>query len=87
MIILFIKIDRFNPVVTVQNQPPPPYQQSSQTYSMNAAYALPQQQQQQTQCTINPNSNEVSVEKIYLMIEFHHFLAWNMIENGHKKSL
>ncbi|XP_055325940.1 forkhead box protein O-like isoform X3 [Sitodiplosis mosellana] len=46
----------FNPVVTVQNQPPPPpYQQPSRTYSMNAANALQAYavSQQQTQCPIH----------------------------------
>lgn len=62
---------RFNPVVTVQNQPPPPpYQQPSRTYSMNAAnvlqaYAVSQQQTQQCPihqrqpCSCTQNSTEV----------------------------
>ncbi|XP_031624536.1 forkhead box protein O isoform X2 [Contarinia nasturtii] len=46
----------FNPVVTVQNQPPPPpYQQPSQTFSMNTTNALPAYavQQQPNQCPIH----------------------------------
>lgn len=60
----------FNPVVTVQNQPPPPpYQQPSRTYSMNAAnalqaYAVSQQQpqcpiHQRQPCSCTQNSTEV----------------------------
>lgn len=43
----------YNTVVTVQSQPPPPYQQPSQTFSMNATTIAPSYGMQSNQCRIH----------------------------------
>lgn len=47
-------INRYNAIATVQSQPPPPYQQPSQTFSMNATTLVPSYGgMQQTQCPVH----------------------------------